>query len=230
MGTVRAAFAFFRRSLAEPAGKIWRYLKLRRKYQGTVRFNRTVTTWDECVFEGANSIGDHSVFGGRMGYGSYICEHCHITGSIGRFTSVGAEVRNSRGTHPVGPPFATTSPMFYSTRRQTLGTFTSVERFREFTPGVTIGSDCWIGVRVFFNGGVTVGDGAVVLSGSVVTKDVPPYAIVGGVPAKVLRYRFDEETVAFLLRTRWWDKPVEWLRENSELLCDIEKLKSVLGG
>lgn len=64
------------------------------------------------------------------------------------------------------------------------------------------------------------------LAGAVVTKDIPPYAIVGGVPAKIIRYRYDEETIAFLLRIKWWDMPEDWLKENWRLLNDMDKLKA----
>lgn len=84
----------------------------------------------------------------------------------------------------------------------------------------------WIGSRVLIVGGVTIGDGAVVLTGAVVTKDVPPYAIVGGVPAKIIRYRYDEETVKFMLRIKWWNMPEKWLKENWRLLNDMDKLKT----
>ena len=66
------------------------------------------------------------------------------------------------------------------------------------------------------------------LAGAVVTKDVPPYAIVGGVPAKIIRYRYDEETIAFLLRIKWWDMPEDWLKENWRLLNDMDKLKAYI--
>lgn len=72
---------------------------------------------------------------------------------------------------------------------------------------VRIGSDVWIGRGVTILSGVTVGDGAVVAAGAVVTRDVAPYAIVAGNPARLVRYRFDEGTVASLLRLRWWDWP-----------------------
>ena len=87
-----------------------------------------------------------------------------------------------------------------------------------------IGSDVWIGLNVTLIGGVEIGDGAVVLTNAVVTKDVPPYAIVGGVPAKVIGYRYDEETIRLLLETKWWNNSEEWFLENWRLLCDVERL------
>ena len=69
---------------------------------------------------------------------------------------------------------------------------------------------------------VTIGENAVVAAGAVVTKDVPPYAIVGGVPAKVIRYRFNEEQIAFLQQSQWWNRSEEWLKENAALFTDID--------
>lgn len=78
--------------------------------------------------------------------------------------------------------------------------------------------------------GLTIGDGAIIGTGSVVTKDVPPYAIVGGVPAKIIRYRFDEQTIKSLLESKWWDYPVDVLKqlpyEDPKLfLEELNKLK-----
>lgn len=78
---------------------------------------------------------------------------------------------------------------------------------------IVIGNDVWIGYEAVILAGVTIGDGAVIGARAVVTKDVPPYAIVGGVPARVVRSRFPEETVKALLRLKWWDWPAERIQE-----------------
>lgn len=88
---------------------------------------------------------------------------------------------------------------------------------------VAIGNDVWIGGYVSILPGVTIGDGAIIAAGAVVTKDVEPYAIVGGVPAKRIRYRFDEETRGLLLATKWWNWPHEKIEEHIELFYDPQK-------
>lgn len=87
-----------------------------------------------------------------------------------------------------------------------------------------IGNDVWIGANALIKSGLKIGDGAVIGAGSVVTKDVEPYAIVAGVPAKLIRYRFTEQQIRFLLKFKWWEKPEIWLKENWKDLLDIEKL------
>ena len=86
------------------------------------------------------------------------------------------------------------------------------EEFWQSEP-IHIGNDVWIGDEVFVKNGVTIGDGAVLGARSVVTKDVPPYAIVAGVPAKIIRYRFDEPTRQELLRLKWWELDDDIIRQ-----------------
>ena len=200
-------------------------LRFNWRRQGDALFHRTAKVSKSSRFEGTCKIYPFATFDGSMGYGSYIGPHSEIEATIGRFTSISNHVLTNIGIHPMGDPFVTTSPMFYSLRKQAGATFANRMMFNESREPVRIGNDVWIGTNVFLVGGLTIGDGAVVLAGAVVTKDVPPYAVVGGVPAKVLKYRYDEETIRFLLDLKWWDMDVEWLSQHWELLCDIDKLK-----
>ena len=92
---------------------------------------------------------------------------------------------------------------------------------------IVIGNDVWIGYEALILAGVTVGDGAIIAGRAVVTKDVPPYTIVGGVPAKPIRKRFDDDTIAALEKLRWWDWDEERIRENLSAIQngDINALK-----
>ena len=136
-------------------------------------------------------------------------------------------------------PFVTTSPLFFSLshgRNPQMKTFAKMQMLDEFRYYDKerklvnkIGNDCWIGLEVTLIGGVEIADGAVVLAHAVVTKNVPPYAIVGGVPARVVGYRYDKETIDFLLHVKWWNNTPEWFEKNWKLLTDIDKLKEYYG-
>lgn len=104
-----------------------------------------------------------------------------------------------------------------------------VEKFLTTRGDVIIGNDVWIGSDVIILSGVTIGDGAVIGVGSVVTSDVPPYSIVGGNPAKVIRKRFSDEAIEKLLKIKWWDWPSEKINENVHILMsgDIDKLEQI---
>ena len=95
---------------------------------------------------------------------------------------------------------------------------------------VIIGNDVWIATGATILSGVTIGDGAVIATNSVVTKDVPPYTIVAGNPAKVVKKRFNDDVINKLLELKWWNKPQSEINEISDILCsnDIEKLNSII--
>ncbi len=206
------------------------YHKYKNRHQ--VIFDSSVYLSHQCKFEGMNRVGSHTYFYGEMGLGSYIGNRCNISAYIGRFTSIGNNVSQIIETHPFKEPFVTTSPMFFSLKKQTGYTFAKKKKVEEYMfydkereIAVRIGNDCWLGNDVCLIGGVQIGDGAVVLSRAIVTKDVPPYAIVGGIPAKVIGYRYNENTIELLQRVKWWEKSIEWMREYWELLCDMDAFK-----
>lgn len=87
---------------------------------------------------------------------------------------------------------------------------------------ITIGNDVWIGYNATIMAGVTIGDGAIIATNATVVKDVPPYTIVGGNPARAIKRRFDDETIEKLLELQWWNKPLEWITKNVQALTGNE--------
>lgn len=149
----------------------------------------------------------------RIGAFSYIVGPCRMgrVASIGRYCSIAPGLNAGPSDHPT--QWLSTSPFQYSSKKFEFAEwhedFEFTRRTGKNDPAkalepVTIGNDVWIGAGVTILGGVTIGDGAILAAGSVVTKPVPPYAIVGGVPAKVIRMRFDEPLVRRFLELRWW--------------------------
>ena len=206
---------------------------LRLKWRGKLQLEQGCDIALQAQFEGMNKIYSHSSFGGILGYGSYIGHHSSLTAKIGRFCSISNHVICNAGIHPFQAPFATTSPCLFSLRKQNGATFATQQMLNEIKTtdnegafDCEIGNDVWICEGVFINGGIHIADGAVVLAHAVVTKDVPPYAIVGGVPAKIIGYRYDEATIKWLLNVQWWNNPIAWFRAHWSLLCDIDKLKA----
>lgn len=135
---------------------------------------------------------------------------------IGAFCSIGSSCSIGGGVHPTDR--VSTSPVFYDSsncfKEKNYISTDSRKPFKQ--PQTIIGNDVWIGENVFVSAGVNIGDGAVIGAHAVITKDVPPYAIVAGVPAKILRYRFDEATIKELMATQWWEWSDEKLAENKE--------------
>lgn len=184
-------------------------------------------------FEFPVSIGKSTRYDFTVGRHTYLGSgRYNGLDKIGRYCSVANDVAIGLESHPLS--FLSTSPvcydpkgflshfsgdqeteLFFRNSKESLSN--SFAQFSEVYSGpkVVIGNDVWIGHGAFIKRGVTVGDGAVIAAHSVVTKDVPPYSIVGGVPAKIIRHRFSEEIINKLLKLKWWDYSLD-------LLCGID--------
>ncbi len=183
------------------------------------------------VFEGHNKIEHHSYFNGYLGMGSYIGEYSNVSGKVGRYCSIGGHVNVISLTHPVRN-FVSTSPCFYSTKKQNGMSYVNKQKFNEELHvensdyPVIIGNDVYIGFGATIIAPVVIGDGAVIAAGSIVTKNVEPYTIVGGNPAREIGKRFSEEKIEKLLHVQWWNKNKKWISKNIDLFDDISRFLS----
>lgn len=157
----------------------------------------------------------------KLGDYSYIAKNSTVNNcKIGKFCSIGPNFCCGLGIHPTNG--LSTAPMFYSTAKQN-GISLCEDNKIEESKRTTIGNDVFIGANVTILDGVTVADGAVIGAGAVVTKDIPPYAVAVGVPAKVVKYRFDKNTIKALLEIQWWNGTEEDLRKVERYFWDVDE-------
>ncbi len=141
---------------------------------------------------------------------SYISVNSRVSNTkIGKFCSIGPNFCCGMGIHPTNG--ISTAPMFYSTAKQNGVTLCDKNKVAESKQTI-IGNDVFIGANVTILDGVTIADGAVIGAGAVVVNDIPAYAVAVGVPAKVVKYRFDEATIKALLEKQWWNGTEEELK------------------
>lgn len=156
----------------------------------------------------------------KLGDYSYISSNTQIKNAdIGKFCSIGPNCTIGLGQHPT-KNFVSSHPIFFSTNKQIDITYSDKNYFKE-EENIILENDIWVGANVIILDGVTVSNGAIIAAGSVVTKDVPPYAIVGGIPAKIIKFRFPEETINILQDISWWNKDESFLKNNFKKFHDI---------
>lgn len=155
------------------------------------------------------------VFNSSISAYSYLAGHSSLVyASVGKFCSIGHNSIIGLGHHTLNN--LSTSPIFTERINGTGYCWTDKQNVYPYKK-VIVGNDVWIGARVMVVGGVTIGNGAVIAAGAVVTKDVPAYAVVGGVPAKIIKYRFPEPVIKKLKEIQWWNLPEDVLKENISL-------------
>lgn len=157
----------------------------------------------------------------RIGDYTYIAQNSFISmTSIGKFCSIGPNLVCGWGIHPTNG--ISTSPMFYSTRKQNGTTISNTDKVEERKP-INIGNDVFIGANVTILDGVNIGDGAVIGAGAVVSKDIPPYAVAVGCPIIITRYRFETVKIKELQKIKWWEFNDEKLEKVEKMFFDIDK-------
>lgn len=164
-----------------------------------------------------SSIGDYTYIEGGVRI---------LASNVGKFCAVAPFAQVGLASHPIGRDVSG-HPAFYLHKPELGYDLVDSTRHNDLRR-TSIGNDVWIGAGVLVKDGVHVADGAVIAAGAVVIRDVEPYAIVGGVPASTIRYRFNPEEIAFLLDLAWWDRPDDWLRSHAHLMSDLDALKEQL--
>lgn len=208
---------------------------LRYKIRNKAIINRT-SLINNVIFEGHNILMRNVIVSNSfIGEGTYINDESKIYNcKIGRYCSIADNVCVVLGQHPINK-FASTYPAFYyDTTSQLSFTFHKGKPLYtckkkpngEASYNVVVGNDVWIGSHVLILGGITIGDGAVIAAGAVVTKDVEPYSIVGGVPAKIIKYRFNKDEIEVLLLKKWWNRSFEDIMKNYDQINNIVNFSS----
>lgn len=157
----------------------------------------------------------------EVGKYTYIADNCTITHTkIGAFCSIADFVMINPGNHPIQN--VSTSPLFYSENNPLKKCFNRSD-YKEYDDSTIIGNDVWIGTHAFVKGGLTIGDGAVIGAYAVVTKNIEPYSVVAGNPARVIKKRFDDNTIKKLLESGWWEFDDDKLHREASSFTDVGK-------
>jgi len=200
-----------------------------RRYQMKSIFSET-TFYRNAIADNLCILGNHTVLfqnttivNSSIGRYTYVQAHSHIYNvDIGPFCSIASGVTIGLAMHPTD--MLSTSPVFYDNTQPLPHFFTNKKLFSKNLPRTSISADVWIGQEVMIKAGVTIGVGAVIGAGAVVTNDVEPYSIVGGVPAKFIRKRFDEDICDELFKSKWWALDDAKLQKLAPYFLNIEKL------
>jgi virginiamycin A acetyltransferase len=188
----------------------------------TLDFSPVSSNVENCILEENVKIYTPCQISNCMiGKYTYISKNAQMSfTNVGRFCSIGPNLLCGWGIHPSNG--LSTSPMFYSSQLQN-GVTLSKENKIEERNVINIGNDVFIGMNVTILDGVSIGDGAIIGAGAVVSKDIPPYAIAIGCPIKILRYRFDHETIQKLIKIKWWEFPDNDLQEIEKKFFNVNE-------
>jgi len=201
--------------------KVVRWCVVKSKYsKADISFSATVSLNSILADQGVSILANSKLGNCKVGRFSYVGSKCDIQNTdIGAFCSIGSEVICGLGKHPLN--YISTYPGFYTDNSSGARWFGNLHAFEEHKR-VVIGADVWIGTRAIILGGVKIGNGAVIAAGAIVTKDVPDFAIVGGAPAKIIRFRFEKELANRILNSNWWNLETSVLKDASKFAAEPE--------
>ena len=211
---------FFRNPISQWLKYLWQKTSLESKYKNKHLKIGYLSLIDNIEVGKYNTIYEFVTLRNvQLNDFTYISKNSEIMNTkIGKFCSIGEQCKIGLGIHPTN--LVSTHPIFYSTRKQAQINFSEKDIYEEYKE-ITIKNDVWIGTRSIIMDGVTINNGAIIAAGSIVTNDVPAYAIVAGIPAKVIRYRFSKEICHKLEIFEWWNKDTDWLRLNQKNMQNI---------
>ncbi len=192
---------------------VYFWSKILKKLRGAAIKNSTVHNTSK--IESGTSFYNSSME--KHSFCGYDCDISYT--KIGKFCSIANGVVIGGGRHPI--EWVSTSPVFYEGKDSVTSKFSEHKRTKIKT--TIICNDVWIGQNVLIKQGIKIGNGSVIGMGSVVTKDVEPYSIVAGVPAKKIRMRFPENIIKSLLKIKWWDMDESNLRDFAKDFNNLEK-------
>ncbi|MBW5808785.1 MULTISPECIES: CatB-related O-acetyltransferase [Burkholderia] len=190
------------------------------------------------IEEFASFKTDHLYSNGSF---SYAYSYLPLDTKVGRYCSIAYGISSLGNSHPLhyvsGHPFLIDGGEWHEMARRNGSDWDVILPHERHYGPIEIGSDCWIGSGVRIKGGVKIGNGSVIAAGSIVTKDVPPFTMVAGVPAKVVKTRFSEKVTEMMLETEWWnyaywdmkglafDKPEKFVNEFMEIKPTLKPFK-----
>tara|TARA_R110002126_G_scaffold286935_3_gene439235 strand:- start:11582 stop:12253 length:672 start_codon:yes stop_codon:yes gene_type:complete len=197
-----------------------RDLSNKRRFKSAILHNGSSLSSNTILDANSRVLGNSILNNVHLCSYSYVGRNCLVQNAdIGKFCSIANDVMIGLGNHPID--YFSTSPLFYKKKS---GFNTKIVqndlKFVEYKQ-ITIENDVWIGARATILDGVTIGNGAIIAAGALVSKDVPAYAIVGGIPAKVIKYRFEKSKIVALLSEKWWDLSLEEIKKRIEELNEL---------
>jgi acetyltransferase-like isoleucine patch superfamily enzyme len=192
-------------------------------FHENVHINKTTTVGINSVIFSNTILNDCNI-----GIYTYVQKSSNIYNTeIGNYCSIASNVSIGLAAHPTN--FICTSPVFYDNTQPLPKFFVKKPIFQNVLPRTIIGSDVWIGQSVMIKAGVTVGIGSIIGAGSIVTKNVPPYSVVVGVPAKTIKMRFSDDLIVELLNSKWWEEDPNVLKSLNSSFSNpkefLEKLR-----